>query len=97
MIGNNGTNGTRKPRSRSGCVRRRMITPMLTSMNANSVPMLTSLTISSSGTNAASDGDQDAEGGGDADRACGVFSLTFAKPRGIRPSRHIANMIRVWP
>ena len=24
-------------------------------------------------------------------------SLTFAKPRGISPSRHIANMIRVWP
>ena len=28
MIGNTGTNGTRKPRSRSGRVRRRMITPM---------------------------------------------------------------------
>ena len=54
MIGNTGTNGTRNGRSMSGCVRRRMITPMFTSKNANSVPMLTSLTISLSGTSAAS-------------------------------------------
>ena len=53
MIGNSGTNGTRNGRSMSGCVRRRMITPMFTSRNANSVPMLTSLTISLSGTRAA--------------------------------------------
>ena len=53
MIGKTGTKGTRKPRFRSGRVRRRMITPMLTSRNANSVPMLTSFTISDSGTKAA--------------------------------------------
>ena len=53
MIGNTGTNGVRNGRSMSGLVRRRMITPMLTSTNANSVPMLTSLTISDSGTSAA--------------------------------------------
>ena len=53
MIGKTGENGTRNGRSMSGLVRRRMITPMLTRTNANSVPMLTSLTISPSGTNAA--------------------------------------------
>ena len=53
MIGNTGENGTRNGRSMSGFVRRRMITPMLTRMNANSVPTLTSLMISVSGTSAA--------------------------------------------
>ena len=53
MIGNTGTNGTRNGRSMSGCVRRSTITPMFTRKNANSVPMLTSLTISLSGTSAA--------------------------------------------
>ena len=59
MIGNTGTNGTRNGRSISGCVRRRMITPILTSTNANSVPMLTSFTISSAERTAARIGDQD--------------------------------------
>ena len=54
MIGNTGTNGTLNGRSMSGCVWRRMTTPTFTSRNANSVPMLTSLTISLSGTSAAS-------------------------------------------
>jgi len=96
MIGNTGTNGTRNGRSMSGCVRRRMITPTLTSRNANSVPMFTSFTISLSGTTAA--------------RAAirmpmpnvsltgvPVRGLTSASPRGIRPSRAIAKKMRVWP
>ena len=77
-------------------VRRRMITPMFTTMNANSVPMLTSLTISLSGTKAATTAIRNPKV---AVIRIGVLvlSLTFAKLRGIRPSRHIANMIRVWP
>ena len=38
--GNQGTSGTRNPRRRSGCVRRRMITPSETSTKAKSVPIL---------------------------------------------------------
>ena len=72
MIGNNGTSGTRKERSMSGAVRRRTMTPMLTIRNANSVPMLTSLAISDSGTKAAMTATSEAEGGGDAARASGA-------------------------
>src|SRR5215469_12952137 len=39
MIGNQGTRGTRKARGRSGCRRRRKITPSETSTKANKVPM----------------------------------------------------------
>ena len=53
MIGNHGTSGTRNERSMSGAVRRSTITPTLTIRNAKSVPMLTSLAISDSGTKAA--------------------------------------------
>ena len=77
-------------------VRRRMITPMFTTMKANSVPMLTSLTISLSGTKAATIAIRTPKV---AVIRTGVLvrGLTSAKRRGIRPSRHIANMIRVWP
>ena len=61
MIGNTGTKGTRKPRLRSGRVRRRTITPMLVSTNANSVPMLTSFAISVERHERGDDRDQDAE------------------------------------
>ena len=96
MIGNTGTNGTRNGRSMSGCVRRRMITPMFTRKNADSVPMLTSLTIWLSGATAAS-----------AAIAMPmpivsltgvpVRGLTLAIPRGSSPSRAIAKKMRVWP
>ena len=72
MIGNTGTNGTRNGRSMSGCVRRRMITPMFTRKNANSVPMLTSLTISFSGTTAASVAISDAHADRQLDRRAGA-------------------------
>ena len=96
MAGNTGENGTRKPRSRSGRVRRSTITPMLVITNANSVPMFTSLAISDSGTNAANAANRMPNV---AVMRTGVRrrSEIFAKPRGSRPSRHIANMIRVWP
>src|ERR1700751_5005544 len=38
--GNHGTKGTRKARFRSGCLRRRKITPKETSTKANKVPIL---------------------------------------------------------
>jgi hypothetical protein len=41
-IGTQGTPGVRNGRGTSGETRRRMMTPMLTSTNAKSVPMLTS-------------------------------------------------------
>ena len=96
MIGNTGTNGTRNGRSMSGWVRRRMITPMFTSRNANSVPMLTSLTISLSGTNAARSAMKKpmmkvSRTG------VPVRGLIFATRREIRPSRAIAKKMRVWP
>ena len=95
MIGKAGTNGTRKPRSMSGSVWRSTTTPTFTITNANSVPMLTSLAISASGTNAASRATSTAKV---AVMRTGVWRLeSLAKPRGSSPSRHIANMIRVWP
>ena len=47
--GSTGLNGTRKARGRSGRVRRRMMTPIETSMKANNVPMLTNSASASSG------------------------------------------------
>src|ERR1035437_3856034 len=40
ISGNHGTKGTRNARLRSGCLRRRNMTPSETSTKANSVPML---------------------------------------------------------
>ena len=53
MIGKTGENGTLKGRSMSGRVRRSTMTPMLARTNAKSVPILTSSTMATSGTNAA--------------------------------------------
>jgi hypothetical protein len=69
---------------------------MFVMMKANRVPMLTSFAISASGTNAASAAIRTPNV---AVIRTGVrrFSETFANDRGSRPSRHMANMIRVWP
>ena len=96
MSGKTGTNGTRNPRSRSGCVRRRTMIPMFTMRNAKSVPMFTSLAISLSGTTAGEGGDEQAEQQGDARRRLARGS-GFASDRGSSPSRHIAKVIRVCP
>ena len=50
MPGVYGTHGARNFRSRCGCVYRKMITPMHTSMNAPNVPMFTNDSRSSRGT-----------------------------------------------
>ena len=88
-------NGTLKPRSSSGRVRRSTSTPMFTRKKANSVPMLTSSAIVVSGTNAAMIAISPAK------RTVvktGVWRLeTEASFSGTSPSRDIANMIRVWP
>ncbi len=96
MIGTTGTNGTRKPRCRSGRVRRRMITPTLTMMNANSVPMLTSLKMMSSGTSAARTA-MKAPNISVIRTGVWVRADTTPRARGTRPSRLMANRIRVWP
>src|SRR5260370_41611573 len=46
ISGNQGTNGTRNARLRSGSLRRRKMTPSETSTKANSVPMLARLAAS---------------------------------------------------
>ena len=97
MIGKKGTNGTRKPRSRSGRVRRSTMTPTLQITKANSVPMLTSTTISVERHDRGEGGDEDAEHAGDDAPACGVRGWTLRDERGSSPSRHIANKMRVWP
>ena len=69
---------------------------MFVMMNANSVPMLTSSTICLSGMNAANIAMKMPNA---AVMRAGVRRVApiLAKPRGTRPSRDIANMIRVWP
>ena len=95
MIGNSGTNGTRKPRSRSGRVLRSTITPMLTITKANSVPMLTSSKMISGGTVAASTAMRTPK---IAVASAGVCRRdTRPKVLGTRPSLDIEYMIRVWP
>ena len=95
MIGNTGTNGTRKPRSRSGWVRRSTTTPMLTITNANSVPMFTSLASSASGRKAASAAMPRPK---TTVVLAGVLrAVSRPKNFGTSPSRDIANMIRVCP
>ena len=99
MIGNDRRRTARGSRARrSGLVRRRMITPMLTSTNANSVPMLTSSTISPSGTKAAriAISDRRRPAVERAGRAGARADLREAA-RGSRPSRHIAKMMRRLP
>ena len=88
-------NGTLKPRSSSGRVRRSTSTPMLTRKKAKSVPMLTSSAIVVSGTSAAMTAMSPAK---TTVVKTGVCRLeTDAIFSGTSPSRDIANMIRVWP
>ena len=73
-----------------------MITPRLTTTNANSVPMLTSCTISLSGTNAARGANSTPQipmmRPGPAGRG-----LTVEMPFGISPSRLMAKRMRDCP
>jgi len=69
---------------------------MLTSTNAKSVPMLTSLTISVSGTSAAMIAIR-MPSVAVMKTGVRVLGCTYANRAGISPSRDIANMIRVCP
>ena len=88
--------GTLNGRGMSGLVRRRIITPALTRMNAKRVPMLTISTIAPRGTSAATRA---------AKMPKPIVSLTGVPVRGLTsahfsgtsPSRAIAKKIRVWP
>lgn len=77
-------------------MRRSTTTAMLQIRNANSVPMLTSTTISASGTSAAMHAMKTPK---PTVISTGVWKRgwTLARRRGARPSRHIAKKIRVWP
>src|SRR5262249_28064834 len=96
MIGNNGTKGTLNARGRSGCARLRNKTPRETSTKANKVPMLERSAASPISTNPA--GIPTAAPAIQVDQ-CGVlyFTLSVEKNFGSRPSRDIANQMRVWP
>src|SRR5262249_45620728 len=96
MIGKSGTRGTLKPRCRSGWERRRKSTPRDTSTKANSVPMFDKSAASlmfkkpagMPTTAPAIQLDQ-----------CGVLNLGYTEENnfGKRPSRDMANQIRVCP
>ncbi len=95
-IGINGTAGQRNARGRSGRFLRSTITAIETSVNAASVPILTSSASTVSGTTAAirpkmMPTSQVAKNG------VPYFGCTFDRRAGIRPSRDIANRMRVWP
>ncbi|CAM4122581.1 hypothetical protein STAL104432_32310 [Streptomyces albus] len=79
-----------------GRVRRRMTTATLTRAKANSVPMLVALASSPSGTVAARM-PQKAPTSRVLARGVPVRSSTFANTCGTRPSRDMANRMRVWP
>src|SRR5664279_2356626 len=95
-IGITGMNGTLNERSRSGRVLRSTTTPMETNTNVNSVP---TLTISSSTPISENPAIIATATPTPTVILAGVpvFSLTCAMPRGSRPSRLIAKMIRLWP
>src|SRR5713226_4265909 len=96
ISGNQGTKGTRKARLRSGCLRRRRITPSETRTKANSVPILERSAASPMSTTPA--GTPTAKQAIQVDQ-CGVLSLgcTAENSLGNRPSRDIAYQIRAWP
>src|SRR4051794_20938301 len=96
ISGNHGTKGTRKARGRSGCLRRRKITPNETSTNANSVPMFDKSAASPMSTTPA--GIPTAKHAIHVDQ-CGVlnFGWTLENNFGSRPSRDMAYQIRAWP
>src|SRR5260370_41948013 len=96
MRGSSGTQGTRKPRGRSGCFLRNTITPAETRMNANSVPMLeraaNQLTSKTpAGIPTANPATQVL--------ICGVlyFGWTRENTLGTKRSRDLSNQIRAWP
>src|ERR1700730_13588553 len=94
--GNQGTKGTRKARARSGCRRRRKITPSETSAKANSVPMLERSAASPMSTSPA--GVPTAKQAIHVDQ-CGVLYLgcTAENSLGSSPSRDIAYQMRACP
>src|SRR5438445_3340201 len=96
ISGNQGTKGTRKARLRSGCLRRKKITPSETRTKANSVPMLERSAASPISTNPA--GMPTAKHAIHVDQ-CGVlnFGCTAEKSLGKRPSRDMAYQIRACP
>src|SRR5215469_10934795 len=96
ISGNKGTIGTRKPRGRSGCDRRRNNTPRDTRTNAKSVPMLERSAASPISTNPA--GIPTAAPAIQVDQ-CGVLKVLckVEKNPGSKPSRDMANQMRVCP
>src|SRR5208283_2146833 len=96
ISGNHGTKGTRNARLRSGCLRRRKITPRETSTKANKVPMLARSAASAISTNPA--GMPTAKQAIHVDQ-CGVlyFGCTAENNFGSRPSRDIAYQMRACP
>src|ERR1700686_3915362 len=96
ISGNHGTKGTRKARLRSGCLRRRKMTPSETSTKANSVPMLARSAASPISTSPA--------GMPTAKQAIHVgqwgvlyFGWTAENNFGKSPSRDMAYQMRAWP
>src|SRR3984893_10551856 len=96
ITGNHGTNGTRNERLRSGCLRRRKMTPSETSTNANNVPILERSAASPISTKPA--GMPTAKQAIQVDQY-GVlnFGCTAEKSLGKRPSRDMAYQIRACP
>src|ERR1700688_1403932 len=96
MSGNHGTKGTRNERLRSGCLRRRKMTPSETSTKANSVPMLARSAASPISTSPA--GIPTAKKANHGDQ-WGVlyFGGTAENNFGNKPSRDMAYQIRACP
>src|ERR1700722_10135436 len=96
IYGNHGTNGTRKARGRSGCLRRRKMTPSDTKTNANRVQMLERSAASPMSTKPA--GIPTAKQAIQVDQY-GVLNLgwTAEKSLGSRPSRDMAYHMRACP
>jgi hypothetical protein len=94
-IGSSGTPGARKPRSKSGRVRRSTMTPAETRAKANSVPMLTiSSSLSIGNTDA---GIATSTPTSTVIRTGVPCGPVLANGRGSNPSRHIAKSTRVCP
>src|ERR1019366_8384741 len=96
ISGNQGTNGTRKARLRSGCLRRRKITPSETRTKANNVPMLARSAASPMSTRPA--GIPTAKQAIHVDQY-GVLNLgcTAENSFGSKPSRDMAYQMRACP
>src|SRR6185312_6147987 len=96
MSGSQGTKGTRNARGRSGCLRRRKITPSDTRTKANNVPMFERSAASPMSTSPA--GIPTAKQAIQVDQ-CGVLNLgcTAEKSLGRSPSLDMAYQIRAWP